>query len=177
MGSPLKLNDITEEQLNNAIQHINFLKFVDKTASTTEAKSLSLKEMLAVQAMNAGNQNRPGFAGLFSGMDMSKLLKYKYLMGGNTAATLPGLATYAMLNNQAIDFNNVGQINLSGLANLAYLTGNNQKEDLMQSMVNNWAAQSLGIDANTLWLIQGYDKTKGVQSSAGSTDATNPLGI
>lgn len=175
--APLKLNDITEEQLNNAIQHINFLKFVDKTASTGQAKALSLKEMFAMNALNAGNQNAPGIAGMFSGMDMNKLLKYQYLMGGNTQATMPGLTTYALLNNQAIDFNNVGQSNLSGLANLAYLTGNNQKEDLMQSMVNNWAAQSLGIDANTLWLIQGYDKTKGVQSSAGSTDATNPLGI
>merc|ERR1712113_705122 len=166
--SPLKLNDITEEQLNNAIQHINFLKFVDKTASTTEAKSLSLKEMLAVQAMNAGNQNRPGFAGLFSGMDMNKLLKYKYLMGGNTAATLPGLATYAMMNNQAIDFNNVGQNNLSGLANLAYLTSQNDSGDLMQSMVNNWAAQSLGLDANTLWLIQGYDASTSPFTSSAS---------
>jgi len=166
--SPLKLNDITEEQLNSAIQHINFLKFVDKTASTTEAKSLSLKEMLAVQAMNAGNQNNPGIAGLFSGMDMNKLLKYKYLMGGNTAATLPGLATYAMMNNQAIDFNNVGQNNLSGLANLAYLTSQNDSGDLMQSMVNNWAAQSLGLDANTLWLIQGHDASTAPFASSAS---------
>jgi len=165
---PLKLNDITEKQLNDAIQHINFLKFVDKTASTTEAKSLSLKEMLAVQAMNAGNQNAPGIAGLYAGMDMNKLLKYKYMMSGNTAATLPGLATYAMMNNQAIDFNNVGQNNLSGLANLAYLTSQSDSGDLMQSMVNNWAAQSLGLDANTLWLIQGYDSSASPFTSSAS---------
>merc|ERR1739838_1092582 len=68
--SPLKLNDITEEQLNGAIQHINFLKFVDKTAATTEAKSLSLKEMLAVQSL---------------GLDANTL----WLIQGHDASTAP----------------------------------------------------------------------------------------
>jgi len=165
---PLKLNDITDEQLNNAIQHINFLKFVDVTASTSEAKSLSIKELLAVQAMNGGTQNAPGMAGMFAGMDMSKLLKYQYMMGGNTGATLPGLSTYAMMNNQAIDFNNVGQSNLSGLANLAFLTSQSSSGDMMETMVNNMVAQSMGIDANTLWMIQGHDASTAPFASSAS---------
>jgi len=177
--APLKLADVTDEQLNNAMNHINFLEFVDATASTPDAKALSLNEMMAVQAMNSGNMNNPMFANFFQGQDMSKLLKYQYLLNGNKQQTFPGLMNYALMNGGKLDFSNVAQSNLSGLSNLAFLTSSTDKNDYMKTMVNNWAAQSLGINPSTLWMIQGY-KENPITSSAsdsglGFPTATNDL--
>jgi len=151
--SPLVLNDISETQLDNAMQHVNFLKFVAATSNTNEAKSLNLQTMSALQSLNAGTQNSPWNAALFAGLDTADVLKYQFLTKPNNSQ-FAGLSTYAALSGDPIDFGNVNHDNLAQIANIVALTGSSST--LKERLVEQFAAQTLGIDSNTLWMIKNH---------------------
>jgi len=177
---PLRITDITEDQLNTAINHINFLKFVDATAATKEAKALDIKNMIAAQAMNGNGLNNPLVRSILPGMDLQEIMKYSFLMNPGSGSGLQSMAMFSALNNQPINFGNAAVSNLSQFAQLAALTGGN-KVDPMSSIVDQWAAQSLGIDPNTLWMIRNQKGDGTIKPGAnldfgiGIPESKNPL--
>jgi len=157
------VNDITEEQITSAMNHINFLQFMDKTKATPEAKSLNLQTMSAVQALNAGTQNSPWNAALFAGQNMENILKYQFLTKPNNGQ-FAGLSTYAALTGNPIDFTNANYENLAQLSNLMSLTDSSQSASLKERLLEQFAASTLGLDTNTLWMIRNFENGQAINA-------------
>lgn len=177
---PLPFAEITEAQLNDAITHVNFLKFIDTTsksgsvtAGSGTGKSLNfdINDLMAVQAVNNGQLNDPLYASIFQNSDLQSILNLQALTSPNANHRLAGPAIYAALNNQKINLANMGGGNLAQMANILSLTSDSS--DLKQKLITQIAAQTLGMDANTLWVLENQAGSGQVASSA--TDLTNGL--
>merc|ERR1712141_885666 len=144
--APFDVNDITEEQITSAMNHINFLQI-----------------MSAVQALNAGTQNSPWNAALFAGQNMENILKYQFLTKPNNGQ-FAGLSTYAALTGNPIDFTNANYENLAQLSNLMSLTDSSQSASLKERLLEQFAASTLGLDTNTLWMIRNFENGQAINS-------------
>lgn len=161
--APFNVNDITDEQITSAMNHINFLQFMDATKETSEAKSLNLQTMQAVQTLNAGTQNNPWNAALFAGQKMEDILKYQFLTKQNNSQ-FQGLSTYAALTGNPIDFTSANYENLAQMSNLLALTNDDGTSSLKERLLEQFAASTLGLDTNTLWMIRNFENGQAINS-------------
>lgn len=150
----LPMSDVTEAKLDSAFTHINFVKLLQKTNPTKvpEWKSLNIKDMLAVQSMQDGTQNQGLNPMWFYGSGNDGLKNMMTLNALSSGANLSGMAMYSILTGKPMDFSLADNTNLALLSNIAALTA--EDKTFQQLMVDNFAASTLGIDSNTLWMIK-----------------------
>ena len=142
--------EITEEKLDTAFNHINFVKILQKSGrQVPDWKSLNIQNMLAVQSMKDQTQNQGLNPMWFAGGDLKNYMTLNALTSGQD---LSGMAMYSVLTGKPMDFTLASGQNLALLSNIAALT--QEDRTFQQLMVDNFAASTLGINPGNLWMIR-----------------------
>jgi len=142
--------EITEQKLDTAFNHINFVKILQKSGrQVPDWKSLNIQNMLAVQSMKDQTQNQGLNPMWFAGGDLKNYMTLNALTSGKD---LSGMAMYSVLTGKPMDFTLASGQNLAMLSNIAALT--QEDRTFQQLMVDNFAASTLGINPGNLWMIR-----------------------
>ena len=117
--------EITEQKLDTAFNHINFVKILQKSGrQVPDWKSLNIQNMLAVQSMQDQTQNQGLNPMWFAGGDLKNYMTLNALTSGRD---LSGMAMYSVLTGKPMDFTLASGQNLALLSNIAALTQEDRK--------------------------------------------------